>query len=251
VVSRGFHVVSGGAEGCDRAAHEGALEAGGTTTVVLASGHDHPSPRRHREFFDDIVARQGALVSAYWPTVPPRRHQFLARNQTIAALAECVVVVRARARSGALSTAAHAFRMGKNVLAVPGHVGHELSQGCHHLLARGASALTSHADLMRVLGCDTRGRSWGVFDGREPDLWGNLREPNPPSIEGLNRVDQAIFETLSQEGKLDLDALCVRSGYPGEAVIAALVSLELAGVVHKTVNARYVVVHSAQEKHER
>ena len=109
-VSLGCQVISGGAEGCDAAAHERTLELGGVTTVVVASGHDHTYPIAHEDLFERVVDSGGAIVSAYWPTTPPRRHQFLQRNRVIAGLSEVVVVARAAARSGAMSTATAAHR---------------------------------------------------------------------------------------------------------------------------------------------
>jgi len=87
LVARGIAVVSGGAEGCDGAAHLGALDAHGQTVVVLPAGHDHLYPEHHAPLFERVVAQGGALVSAYWPTTRIARHQFLARNRVIARLA--------------------------------------------------------------------------------------------------------------------------------------------------------------------
>ena len=44
----GFTVVSGLAIGIDAAAHEGALDAGGTVVGVVGTGLDVVYPRRHR-----------------------------------------------------------------------------------------------------------------------------------------------------------------------------------------------------------
>jgi len=43
-------------------------------------------------------------------------------------------VVEASARSGALNTAGHCFRLGRPVLAVPGPITSATSVGCHKLL---------------------------------------------------------------------------------------------------------------------
>jgi hypothetical protein len=62
---RGLVVWSGGAVGVDAAAHEGALDAGAPTVVVLGSGLDAPFPPQNRELFDRIPARGGGLVAIF------------------------------------------------------------------------------------------------------------------------------------------------------------------------------------------
>ena len=54
-VEAGRSVISGGAEGCDSAAHQAAIEAKWHTFVVLGGGHDRPYPAHNRALFDRIV----------------------------------------------------------------------------------------------------------------------------------------------------------------------------------------------------
>src|SRR5690349_14977775 len=77
-----------------------------------------------------------SVVSEYPPGTTPARHRFLVRNRLIAAFGAGTVVVEAGRRSGALSTAAHARRLGRPVMAVPGPVTSAMSLGCHDLLRR-------------------------------------------------------------------------------------------------------------------
>ena len=77
----------------------------------------------------------------------PLRRRFLVRNRLIAALSGGTVVVEAGVRSGALSTARHARRIGRPVLAVPGPVTSGLSAGCHLSCGSGLSRCwSSNAD---------------------------------------------------------------------------------------------------------
>jgi DNA processing protein len=99
-VARGYAIVSGGALGIDAAAHRGALDAGGTTYAVLGCGVDVVYPDRHAVLFDEIAAN-GALISEHPPGTPPKQGHFPVRNRLVAALADAVLVVEARRRSGA------------------------------------------------------------------------------------------------------------------------------------------------------
>ncbi|MBW8486029.1 DNA-processing protein DprA [Actinomadura parmotrematis] len=133
LADRGWCVVSGGALGIDAAAHRGALAAGGVTVAVFANGVDVPYPIGNNALFTEM-AQHGLLVSESPPGSTPRRSRFLVRNRVIAALSRGTVVVEAAWRSGALSTAAWARKLGREVMAVPGPVGSYNSAGCHRLL---------------------------------------------------------------------------------------------------------------------
>src|SRR5690606_22400838 len=114
----GCVVLSGGARGIDAAAHEGALDAGSPTVAVLATGLASAYPPTHGALFGRI-ANRGALLTESDDEAAPQAYRFLRRNALLAALAKVVVVVQAPIRSGALSTAAHARRLGRDLLAVP------------------------------------------------------------------------------------------------------------------------------------
>ncbi len=146
----GLPVVSGLAHGIDAAAHRGALAAGGSTLAVLPGGLERIVPPGHAALAGEIAAR-GALLSEHEPDFAPFKSSFLERNRLIAALARVLVVVEAAERSGALSTAAHARRLGRPVLAVPGDVSREASRGCHALLRSGAGVCEGIADVLRAL----------------------------------------------------------------------------------------------------
>ena len=148
----GALVVSGLALGVDAAAHAGALEAG-PTLAVLGSGPDVAYPRTNRALYDRIVER-GLVVSEYPPGTPPAPWRFPARNRIIAALADVVLVVEARARSGALITADHALDLGRDVLAVPGWPGFSGAAGTNGLLKAGAGLVEGPSDLIAWLGID-------------------------------------------------------------------------------------------------
>ena len=83
----GVVVISGLALGIDAAAHRGALNAGGITLAVLGTGLDVIYPMAHTPLAEAIVAGGGALVSQFPDGTAPRRHNFPARNFTIAQLA--------------------------------------------------------------------------------------------------------------------------------------------------------------------
>jgi DNA processing protein len=149
LASAGRAVISGGALGIDAAAHRGALDVGGATVSVLASGFAPAYPHANRNLFA-AIERSGALLSEAPDGVPPDRWTFLRRNRLVAALAETVVVVQAPLRSGALSTAAIARKLERPVLSVPYAPWDARGAGCVQLLRRGARICTSLRDVLSV-----------------------------------------------------------------------------------------------------
>jgi DNA processing protein len=200
-------VVSGLALGIDAAAHAGSLDGGGTTIAVLGCGVDVTYPRTNAGLFER-VAEHGLLLSEYPPGTPPAPWRFPARNRLIAALAATVLVVEARARSGALITADMALDLGRDVLAVPGSPAFAGAAGTNGLLKAGAGLIEDAADLAGWLGVE------------------------PPEAEHLNLDPRsAAFMDVLAAGPATADDLCERLGWSPADVSATTVRLELAGLL--------------------
>lgn len=214
VRSVGRPVVSGGALGVDRIAHEVALEAGVPTVVILASGIERAGPAAHHDLFRQIADGGGAVVGFGPPTRRPFRGCFLARNRTIAAMAEAVVVAAAPKRSGALSTAAAARGMGRPVLAVPGPARAVAWEGCHQLLRDGARICTGPEDVLKALGEASQGR---------------LELPRPPArrLAPVDDQARALWEELQAGGTFDAAARAI--GVDAAVAQTLLLELQLAG----------------------
>ncbi|MGA8015234.1 MAG: DNA-processing protein DprA [Candidatus Dormiibacterota bacterium] len=146
---RGITVVSGLAVGVDTAAHRGCLAGGGRTVAVLGCGLDVDYPPQNRPLRELVVA-SGALVSEYGLDDAPIAWRFPNRNRIIAAMARAVVVVEARAESGALSTARWAADLGREVLAVPGSILSAANAGSNRLLRDGVRPYLDVTDLADV-----------------------------------------------------------------------------------------------------
>ncbi|MBI2301172.1 MAG: DNA-processing protein DprA [Armatimonadetes bacterium] len=108
LVAQDLDVLSGHAPGIDQAAHDGAAQAGGPTTAVLAEG---------------ILSFRGApgrgpdlIVSQWPPRAPWRTGQALARNGLVTALASVVVVVQSGPSGGTWRAAHGALAQGRPVL---------------------------------------------------------------------------------------------------------------------------------------
>ncbi len=114
LAERRVTVVSGLAEGIDTAAHSGALAAGGRTIAVFGTGIGVVYPARNRALAD-AIARSGACVSQFWPSMHGARWTFPVRNLVTSGLSLGTVVVEAGETSGARLQAEAALRHGKRV----------------------------------------------------------------------------------------------------------------------------------------
>lgn len=141
-------VISGGARGVDQWAHRMALRAQVPTVVVVPSGLQYKYPSQLR-------AWQGhpglSFLSEYLPEQRLRKHFFYRRNQLIAALADCCLIVQASEKSGTMITANYARDMGKNLAALPGDPVDSLMTGNNQLLYQGAQMIRNRYDLEALL----------------------------------------------------------------------------------------------------
>jgi DNA processing protein len=216
----GVIVISGLALGIDAAAHRGALVGGGVTVAVMGTGVDIVYPAAHSRLAEEILAAGGALVSQFPDGTTPRRHNFPARNWTMATLSDAVVVVEAAERSGALITAEAALDLHKEVMAVPGSVFSPLSVGTHCLIRDGAALVQNARDVLAALGATQE-----VLDdplAPPPRLGVSL----PPGRDGiLSHLSDVLAQSAAEIArKLQL---------PVSEVLGRLTALELDGAVRR------------------
>jgi DNA processing protein len=216
----GVVVISGLALGIDAAAHRGALNGGGVTVAVLGTGVDVIYPSAHTLLAEAIVSGGGALVSQFPDGTTPRRHNFPARNYTIAALADVVVVVEAALGSGALITAEAALDLHKEVMAVPGSVFSPLSVGTHGLLRDGAGMVQNARDVLQALQLGGE-----VLDDplKAPDRLGVRLRPER----------DGILSHLSDVLALNASEIARKLQLPISEVLGRLTALELDGAVRR------------------
>ncbi|QDU59869.1 hypothetical protein Pan216_07020 [Planctomycetes bacterium Pan216] len=229
LASRGLTIVSGLARGIDGVAHRAALDVGGRTIAVLASGLANIYPPEHVELAQAIIER-GALLSEAPIDGAPIGQLFPQRNRIISGLSLAIVVVEAAARSGALSTARHALDQNREVLAVPGRVGDPMSEGPNLLLKQGAGLVMGVQDVLDALG--------PVDLANEQTTATSAVVEAPP---GLNGNETKLWESLGQEG-MELELLLERTELRASEASVSLLMLEMRGLVRRFAGNRYARV---------
>ena len=228
----GVQIISGMAVGIDGYAQEGALDAGGDTYAVLGCGVDICYPRSNGSIYRGLL-RSGGILSELPPGTPPLSYHFPSRNRIIPALADVVVVVEAKARSGSLITVDFALSQGRPVYAVPGRVGDLLSDGCNSLIAEGAGIAYAPEAILKELHLleETRfhsRRSRKQTSGRRRALKSALSDAQ------LTDDARKILALLPCDESVTADTLMSRSSLPIPRILSALTSLIQAGYAEET-----------------
>ncbi|MFC4854331.1 DNA-processing protein DprA [Actinophytocola glycyrrhizae] len=115
LAARGITVIAGLARGIDTAAHTATLEAGGRTVAVVGTGITKVYPAENRGL-QDRIAREGLVLSQFWPDAPPTKHSFPMRNAVMSGFGRATVVVEAGEHSGARIQARKAVSHGRPVI---------------------------------------------------------------------------------------------------------------------------------------
>jgi DNA processing protein len=159
-------VISGGAQGIDRAGMRGALEAGGQTIGVLAENLERAALNRENRNW--LLEEKLVLVSAYDPGAGFNVGHAMQRNKLIYALADAALVVNAEFEKG--GTWAGATEQLQKLRFVPVYVRStgEIGQGLEALTRMGAQPWPNPAHPHELLNIFERAESTPV--DKEPQL---------------------------------------------------------------------------------
>ncbi len=224
----GIAIISGMAVGIDGLAQTACLKGGGISYGVLGSGVDVIYPRGNTELYKRLTGK-GGVISEYPPGTAAHSLHFPRRNRIISGLADLVLVIEAREKSGTFITVEAALEQGRDVFAVPGRIEDELSTGCNRLIAAGAGMAGCAEDLLYALGIKDRpvkrgGGSRGkklksqreVFSGgSRPGIYKALME-GAKSAESLLKIlgkrEVEIQDLLLELMQLEMEGLIVCRG---------------------------------------
>ncbi len=213
----GYTIISGGAIGCDQAAHKAALSEGAPTVAVLGCAADLVYPSNASGLLQDIAGR-GAIVSEHpWGT-PPQRWTFRTRNRIIAGLSAGLLVLEAGLPSGTFSTADYALAAGRDVFVVPGSIFAPECRGANRLLHQGATPVSDVTELAEalalVLPAPTAGGTdrWNLdpAGGRDDRILAALRTHHWRPDDLARELELDIVTVARHIGTLETSGLVVR-----------------------------------------
>ena len=232
LAQRGVTIISGLARGIDAAAHRGALEAGGRTVAVMGTGLDQVYPRDHRKLTQDILARNGALVTQFPLGTPPVSENFPYRNRVISGLSLGVVVIEAAENSGSLITARLAMEQNREVFAVPGNITSRNSFGTNYLIkGAGAKLVQQWQDVANELPPEIAAQLLPPPPSRKSKKKGELVEQLQLLPPDLSEPERAVFKQLSTDTVMQIDTLVETTKLSINQLTSALLSLEMRELV--------------------
>lgn len=216
-------VISGLARGIDAIAHEQAIKLGGRTFAVLGNGVDVIYPLDHYELYNRIT-ENGALISEFAPGTKPDGVNFPPRNRIISGLSLATVVIEAGEKSGALISAEFAAIQGREVFALPGQIFSPKSKGTNKLIRDGAIPLVNYDDILTMLRLE-KFEEYRYAMNTFPE----------------DEIEKQIVSVLMNE-EMHVDEIGSVTGLSVEKVTAALVMLELKGLVRQNSTMTYQAI---------
>jgi DNA processing protein len=228
LAQRQLVIISGLARGIDSAAHRGALEAKGKTVAVLGSGVDVTYPRENKRLAEQVV-ESGALISEFPLGTAPTPENFPIRNRIISGLALGALIVEAAEYSGSLITARLASEQNREVYAVPGNITSAQSFGPNLLIKQGAKLVDQWLDVIEEFPAEVRMQLLPPSDASEMAAAG--QRTTSLLDQGLEPDQKVVFEVLRADEPLFVDSICGSVSLPQPRVLAALLALEMSGLV--------------------
>ena len=223
-------IVSGLARGIDSVSHKAALEVGLPTLAVLGSGLMDIYPDTHLELAKQISQTpRSAVLSQFHLYAPPAPGHFPARNNTVAALSDALLVVESKVRGGSMITADIAFNMNKDVLAIPGRSVDLSSGGCNKLIKQDKARLVENAsDIVSML-------MWDV------DSAGSQKQVQ--LFQSLNEIEQKIVGVIVEHPEIHIDVLQSLVKMSPSQIAVHMLELELNGLIKPLSGNRFIATN--------
>lgn len=213
-------VVSGLAYGIDAEAHRNAIDNGGKTIAVMATGLNMCYPVQNRTLKEKIE-KEGLLISEYPDGTEAKKWFFPIRNRIISALSDIIVVPEANTKSGACITAELAVEQGKRVYAVPSNITSITGMGTNKLIQDGIEPLIVIDDMFR-------------------EFLGKNRKSTVSKLK-LGDDEREILKVLNNYSEVSVDKLCEETGIAPKDINGIITVMEMKGIISVSMNKVFAI----------
>ena len=174
------------------------------------------------------MVEQGGLLTEFLSHSNPDKQNFPKRNRIVAGMSDAVIVIETGKKGGSLITAELGNNYNKDVFAIPGRIGDTKSEGCNYLIKNNMAALINGAhDLLEMM-------NWSVTKPA-------VKKQRELFIE-LTPDEKIVIDILQQQDAIHIDEMYFKSGLSSSAVAAALLMLEMQGVVASMPGKLYKII---------
>jgi len=222
-------IVSGLAFGIDAVAHRASIKNNIETIGVLAHGLHTIYPPEHNQLAREML-ESGGILTEFRSQVKPDKHNFPVRNRVVAGIADATLVVETGIKGGSMITAELANGYNKDVFAIPGKINDAKSAGCNELIKKNkAMLLTDAQQLIEIMG------------------WERKQTDQPKKIIQremfleLSPLERLLVSIISQHQSIHIDELHLHSKSNTSATAAAILNLELQGMIMSIPGKRYAL----------
>jgi len=225
LADQGVMIVSGLAYGIDAIAHKASLRHSLPTIGVVGHGMGRIYPPDHQGLAMEMVQGGGGLLTEFWSSIKPDRHNFPLRNRIVAGMSDATVVVETQLQGGSMITAKLADSYNRDVFAIPGKTTDKLSAGCNYLIRNNrATLLTEAADLLQTMG------------------WIEKKKPGARQRQlftELSGAEEQLVKLIGEKEPVSIDEINFGSGMSTSEVAASILNLEMMGLIASLPGKRY------------
>lgn len=221
--------VSGLALGADTKVHELSLKNNIPTVAVLAHGFQTLYPSQNKKLAEQILEKNGTLISEFNSSQKPDRENFIQRNRIIAGMSEATIVVETAFGGGSISTVTFANNYNREVYALPGKITDKYSQGCNHIISQNkARIISTIKDLIDELGINAEKE-------KIEELF-----PRSEASSQLAKNQKIIYNIINDNPGISLDEISEKLEISTQKILSVLLELELLGFVKSLSGRQYL-----------
>lgn len=189
----------------------------GRTIAVIASGLNKIYPSENKILAEKIIQNNGLIISEWEQNEDIEMSRFPKRNRIISGLADLILVIEAKYRSGSTITARYGLKQKKEVACIPGNINQKNSYGTNRLLQEGANLVMSTQDILDLLGAEEEKPQ---IEGKFKEVYENLCALPQTVDEIANRVNKKISEVNEILFMLEVDGFV--ESLPGDKYIRCM-----------------------------
>lgn len=199
LAKEGVTIISGLAIGIDTAAHYGSVYEKGSTIAVLGGGLNRIYPKENLWLYNEIINNNGCVITEHEDNDETIVANFPKRNRIISGIADAVLVIEAKHRSGSKITARYAIEQGKKVYCIPHNLDDVNGVGINELILDGAKMITSIGQILKDLYGEIKTKEVieqkCIVPGKYQKIYNLLKEKELSVDEVSKKINESISAT--------------------------------------------------------